>query len=99
MSAYANTAGGTKRFVLTSTPQKVGTGSGGAPLANRLLWRGRCDDADNIAEIAYSQAALTGGNGFPLLAGIPELRADGPAIDIWAWALTGSPSLNVSEEA
>lgn len=99
MSAYANIAGATKKFVLSGTPQKVGTGASGVPLANRLLWRGRCDDVDNLVEIAYAAADLVDGNGFTLLSGIPELRADGPAIDIWAWAITGSPSLLVSEEA
>lgn len=95
---YANIAGKTKQFVLTATPIKLGTGALGAPLPNRVLWRGRCDDVDNIVLIAYARADLPA-NGFALLGGIPELRANGAAIDIWGMAVTGAPTIYVSEEA
>lgn len=96
--AFSNVAGKTKQIVLNQTPVKLGTGVAGAPLANRNMWRARCDDVDNIVLVAYAAADLPA-NGFALLAGIPELRSDGPAIDIWGVAATGSPTVYVSEEA
>jgi hypothetical protein len=81
---YANTAIATKQIALTGggAAVKVGSGAAGVPLASRLLWRGEVLDPN--AKVYIGSSAVTTATGFPMQAGIPELRAYGPAVDIYA---------------
>jgi hypothetical protein len=80
---YANTAVQTNQIPLpANTATKVGSGAAGVPLASRLLWSGMV--VDTAANVQLGDSTVTLLKGFPMQAGIPELRAYGPSIDIWA---------------
>jgi hypothetical protein len=94
---YANTAVATNQISLAAnTATKVGSGASGVPLASRLLWRGVSNDTNT--QVYLGPLGVTTSTGYPMQAGIPEERALGPAVDLYAISAAATV-LYVEEES